>query len=151
MSSLCAKRKDALWNDNSDEWTLSSERGVEISSPTAGDQQKHNTEETVMEPTKGNGLPLAKQKRSNASRSVKGKLTSPVARVNSVPEARLEMNLNSVLPAIGCEGNSKQKRRPHLDSSSNSSVFVGRNVLPSIPVNPLVWMHDKHAPSFWTE
>ena len=36
MSSLRAKRKDALWNDNSDEWTLSSEKGVEISSPTAG-------------------------------------------------------------------------------------------------------------------
>ena len=71
MSSLRAKRKDASWNDNSDEWTSSSERGVEISSPTAGDQQKHDTEETVMEPTKGNGLPLAKQKRSNAGGLVK--------------------------------------------------------------------------------
>ena len=91
-----------------------------------------------MEPTKGNGLPLAKQKRSNATRSVKEKLTSPVARVNSVPEARSEMNRNSVPPAIGCEGNSKQKRRPCLDSSSDLSTSVGRNVLPSIPVNLLV-------------
>ena len=96
MLSLCAKRKDALWNDNSNEWTLSSERGVEISSPTAGDQQKHDTAETVMEPTEGNGFSLAKQTRSNAGRSVKGKLMSPVGQVNLLPILTTKTNRNSV-------------------------------------------------------
>ena len=151
MLFLCAKRKDASWNDNSNEWTSSSERGVEISSPTAVDQQKHDTAETVMEPAEGNGLSLAEPKKSDAGRLVKGKLLSPVGEVNLVPIPTTKMNRNPVPPDIGCKGNSKQKRRPRLDSSSDSSISVGRNALPSIPVNPLVWMRDQQAPSLWTE
>ena len=71
MLSLYVKQKDLLWNDNSDEWTLSSERGVENSSPMAGDRQKHVKEITLIEPTEENGPSLAKQKRSNARGLVK--------------------------------------------------------------------------------